>query len=137
MDTASEALPAIDPGLDLIESGARNVLTNASPKHKAVLSATWEHNGWQLVTRSRHFSSVVRDRGFARQRFGSETLFDIAASYRLDSGLGLTLGADNILDTTSDRSSPSLDFGGNFAFDVLSPAGADGRFVYGQLSYHL
>ncbi len=135
VDTPSETLLAIDPGLNLIESGARNVLTNASPKHNAVLSATWEQSGWQLVTRSRHFSGVVRDRGFARQRFGSETLFDVAASYRMESGLGLTLGADNVLDATSDRSSENLDFGGNFAFDVLSPAGADGRFVYGQLSY--
>ncbi|TVS17779.1 MAG: TonB-dependent receptor [Gammaproteobacteria bacterium] len=135
VDTPSETLLAIDPGLNLIESGARNVLTNASPKHNAVLSATWEQSGWQLVTRSRHFSSVVRDRGFARQRFGSETLFDVAASYSMESGLGLTLGADNVIDATSDRSSENLDFGGNFAFDVLSPAGADGRFVYGQLSY--
>ncbi len=135
VDTATDSLLNIDPGLALIESGTRNVLTNASPKHNAVLSAKWEQSGWRLVTRSRHFSSVVRDRGFARQRFGAETLFDVAASYRMNSGLGLTLGADNVLDATSDPSSPNLDFGGNFAFDVLSPAGADGRFVYGQLSY--
>lgn len=132
----SEGLQAIDSSVNLIESGARNVLTDASPKHNAVLTAIWSHGGWQLVTRSRHFSSVIRDRGFARQRFGSETLFDIAASHRLGMTMELTVGADNVLDATSDRSSPNLDFGGNFAFDVLSPAGADGRFIYSEISYH-
>ena len=46
------------------------------------------------------------------------------------------IGADNVFDATSDRSSGNLDFGGNFAFDVLSPAGADGRFIYSKASYH-
>ena len=133
---APAGLSAIDNSVTLIEAEARNVLTHASPKHNAVLTAIWSHGGWQLVTRSRYFSSVVRDRGFARQRFGSETLFDMAASYRLGLGLALTVGADNVLDATSDRSSQNLDFGGNFAFDVLSPAGADGRFVYAEVSYH-
>lgn len=133
---APAGLQAIDSGVTLIEAEARNVLTKASPKHNAVLTAIWNQGGWQVVTRSRYFSSVVRDRGFARQRFGSETLFDIAASHRLDMGLEVTVGADNVFDTTSDRSSENLDFGGNFAFDVLSPAGADGRFIYSEVSYH-
>lgn len=132
----SSGLRAIDGSVTLIEAEARNVLTSASPKHNAVITGMWNRSGWQIMTRSRYFSSVVRDRGFARQRFGAETLFDIAASHRLNLGLELTVGADNVFDSTSDRSSENLDFGGNFAFDVLSPAGADGWFIYSKASYH-
>ncbi|MDZ7826127.1 MAG: TonB-dependent receptor [Gammaproteobacteria bacterium] len=131
----SAALTAIDPDLQLIESGARNVLTDASPEHNAVASASWENSDWELLARSRFFGSVVRDRGFARQRFGEETLFDLAVTRTLMQQLDLTLGADNLLDATSDDSSDSLDFGGNFAYDVLSPAGADGRFLYGRVRW--
>ncbi|MFU8817813.1 MAG: TonB-dependent receptor plug domain-containing protein [Pseudomonadales bacterium] len=131
----SETLLGIDPTLSLIDSGARNVLTSASPEHNGVLTATWQRAGWQFVTRSRHFGAVVRDRGFARQRFGAESLLDVAASYRLPGGVGITIGSDNVFDNTSDPASLALDFGGTFAFDVLSPAGADGRLIYARVNY--
>lgn len=134
VDAAPPRLAKLDPSLTLIESGTRNVLTSASPRHNAVLAALWENAAWQLSSHLRYFSSVVRDRGFARQRFGSEALVDIAVQRQLSDTLTLTLGADNLFDNHSDQADPALDFGGIFAYDVLSPAGSNGRFLYSRLA---
>jgi iron complex outermembrane receptor protein len=132
---APKQLTAIDPDAQLFESGARNVLTTASPEHQGVITASWESGYWHLLSRARHFGSVERDRGFASQWFRSDTLVDVAVTRSLGSALRVTLGADNVFDRRAERSSESLDFGGNFAYEVITPAGANGRFLYAKASY--
>lgn len=127
---APPALTAIDPDAQLFESGAINVLTTASPDNQAVLKGTWENDKWRLMSRARHYGSVIRDRGFAAQEFDPDTLIDLAVSRSFRGDWSVTVGADNVFDHLPDRSSPSLDFGGNFAYEVITPAGTNGRFVY-------
>ncbi len=134
---APPQLQQIDPGARLFESGARNVLTTASPRHQGVITTSWEGNDWRLLSRARHFGTVERDRGFAAQRFTPDTLFDLAVTRTLSKQLSITVGADNILDRRAQRSRDSLDFGGNFAYEVITPAGGNGRFLYASARYRL
>lgn len=132
---APQRLRNIDPGAQLFESGARNVLTTASPRHKGVISGNWQTNNWHVLTRIRHYGTVERDRGFASQRFSPDSLIDIAITRQLSGSLSVTAGADNVFDRRAQRSSENLDFGGNFAYEVITPAGANGRFIYANARY--
>lgn len=132
---APEPLLAIDPDASLFEEGARNVLTDASPRHQGVLGGTWSHARWRLSGRVRYYGTVTRDRGFAAQTFGADTLLDASVTRILSAGVELTVGADNLLDGYPDRTGESLDFGGNFPFEVITPAGSNGRYLYGRVDY--
>ncbi len=130
-----DSLQAIDPQISLFQAEATNVLTTASPEHQAVLTGTWRHGSWQTLLRARHYGSVYRDRGFAAQTFRADTLVDLSLQYQLSEQWSVSVGADNLFDRLSEPSGPSLDFGGNFAFEVLPPAGANGRFVHMHVDY--
>ncbi|MEX1197587.1 MAG: TonB-dependent receptor [Pseudohongiellaceae bacterium] len=130
---APPRLRKIDPGAQLFESGARNVLTTASPEHQAVVSFDWQNDEWLLHSQARYYGTVERDRGFASQIFSPDTLFDVSVTRQFGPSWGLTLGADNVFDRRAQRSNESLDFGGNFAYEVITPAGANGRFLWTRI----
>lgn len=132
---APAALRAIDPQVQLFQAEAINVLTTASPEHQAVLTGTWSAGPWQPLLRVRHYGSVYRDRGFAAQTFRSDTLVDATVEYAVSDRWSVTMGADNLFDRQSEPSGPGLDFGGNFAYEVLPPAGANGRFIHLNVDY--
>lgn len=129
------SLRAIVPQVQLFQAEAINVQTTASPEHQAVLTGTWSAGPWHTLLRVRHYGSVYRDRGFAAQTFGADTLVDATVEYALSDHWSVTVGADNLFDRLSDPSGASLDFGGNFAYEVLPPAGANGRFVHLEVDY--
>lgn len=132
---APAALRAIDDGVQLFEAEAINVLTTASPENLGVFTGTWRRGGWEALVRTRYYGSVYRDRGFAAQTFGADTLVDLSLQYRINAQWSVTAGADNVFDQLSEPSGPSLDFGGNFAYEVLPPAGANGRFLHLRIDY--
>ncbi len=45
----------------------------------------------------------------------------------------LYLGASNLLDESPDESGADINYFGNLPYDVLSPIGFNGRFVYGAV----
>lgn len=49
--------------------------------------------------------------------------------------LTLAVGAQNVLDNYPRRSIDDINGAGNLAYDILSPLGINGRYVYGRARF--
>ena len=114
-----------------------NTLVDAAPRDKVILSADWTQGGLSALLRGTRYGSVVRvfdfGGGFApRQRFGAEWSLDAEIAYTVVKGVTFSVGANNLFDNYPDRSSADINGAGNLAYDVLSPIGINGRYVYAR-----
>jgi len=128
-------LADIDADLRLIGVEEINTLEEAAPDDKLVLTGRWSNDRWRLLTRVSRFGSTVRVFNFGggfepRQEYGAETRLDLEAGYRFDNGLSLDVGVLNALDEYPDLSSADINFFGNLPYDILSPLGVNGRYLY-------
>lgn len=127
------AVQAISDGVALIGVEEINTIETATPDHRAMVQAQVERGAWRGLLRARYADSVERVFSFARQTFGAETAFDAELGWRSAGGLQLAVGAQNLFDERIERSNPSNDFFGNFAYDVLHPVGVNGRYLYARV----
>ena len=129
-------LQSPDPLVGLEE---QNTLTDAAPRTKALLTATWSSRDWTVLGRLIRYGSAVRQfdfgGGFApRQEYGAKSQLDAEVEYRLTPRLGVALGGSNLLDRYPDLSSSDINYAGNLPYDVLSPIGMNGAYFYARLS---
>jgi iron complex outermembrane receptor protein len=137
-DTPS-ALTALDQTFRLIGVEEINTLEEAAPKWKALVSAEWSTDHYRLLGRLNGYGSTVRVFNFGggfepRQEYGAETSLDLEGAVNLTSALVLTAGVSNVLDNYPDRSNADINFFGNLPYDILSPVGINGRFLYTRLT---
>lgn len=133
------ALTALDPAFRLIGVEEINTLEEAAPKWKALVSAEWSTERYRLLGRLNGYGSTVRVFNFGggfepRQEYGAETSLDLEGSVDLTSALTLTAGVSNALDNYPDRSSADINYFGNLPYDILSPVGINGRYLYTRLT---
>lgn len=133
------ALTALDPTFQLIGVEEINTLEEAAPKWKALVSAEWGTDRYRLLGRLNGYGSTVRVFNFGggfepRQEYGAETSLDLEGSVDLTSALTLTAGVSNALDNYPDRSSADINYFGNLPYDILSPVGINGRYLYTRLT---
>jgi iron complex outermembrane receptor protein len=133
-------LAAIDPTLALVGVEEINTLEDATPKDKLILTGTLAAERWDLTARVSRFGSAVRVFNFGggfepRQEYGAETQLDLDWSYRANNSLSFVVGVANLLDEYPDLSSADINFFGNLPYDILSPVGVNGRFVYARLRW--
>ena len=136
------ALESIDPTLLIVGPEEINTITEAAPRTKLVTSAEWARGPFDILLRLSRFGSAVRVFNFGggfipRQRYGAEWSLDAHAEYQLTSRLILSAGGTNLGDNYPDRSSPDINFFGNLPYDILSPIGVNGRFLYAGLQVRL
>jgi iron complex outermembrane receptor protein len=122
---------------NLIGLEETNTLVNAAPRDKLILSGDWARGPISATVRGIRNGSVVRvfdfGGGFApRQRFGAEWQLDTEVSYSFAEGLTFSIGANNLFDNYPDRSIDDINGAGNLAYDVLSPIGINGRYLYAR-----
>ena len=115
-----------------------NTIVGAAPDDKATLTAQWQGNKLSLLGRLNQYGKTTRVFNFGdgfepEQTYGSKVQLDAEIGYRLFDQIQVYLGASNLLDEYPDRSSDDINYFGNFPYDVLSPIGFNGRFVYGGL----
>jgi iron complex outermembrane recepter protein len=80
--------------------------------------------------------TVVGTDGVSQDVFmGAETLVDLELRAGFGTGLGLTLGIDNVLDEYPDEVPAPLNSTGAQGFSRYSAFGFSGRFWYGRLNY--
>ncbi len=132
-------LEAIDPTLTLVGVEELNTLEDASPHSKFILSSTWSGDRWDFLGRVSRYDSAVRVFNFGggfepRQEYGAEFQVDVEAGYRFTEQLALYVGAANLLDEYPDLSSSDINFFGNLPYDILSPVGVNGRYLYARAS---
>ncbi|RRN58878.1 TonB-dependent receptor [Pseudoxanthomonas sp. SGNA-20] len=133
-------LSALDPSYVLFGVEERNTLTDAAPRTRALLSASWAGHRWNLLARVQRHGSARRVFDFGggfqpEQRYGAEWQLDAEVEYAPAPGWSLALGGSNLTDAYPDRSNEDIHYFGNLPYDVLSPLGSNGRYLYGRVRY--
>jgi len=134
------ALTALDPNFALIGVEEINTIEEAAPDSKLILTSVWSNQNWRLLGRVSRYDTTVRVFNFGggfepRQEYGAEIQVDAEAEYTFAGRASLALGAANLLDEYPDRSSSDINFFGNLPYDILSPIGVNGRYLYARLRY--
>ena len=135
-----EALLALDPSYQLIGVEESNTLTEAAPRTRGSLAASWDNARWGLSTRLQRHGSATRVFNFGggyepRQTYGAEWQLDAEVEFRASDSWSLAIGGQNLTDNYPDRSNEDIHYFGNLPYDVLSPLGSNGRYVYGRVRY--
>ena len=71
------------------------------------------------------------------QTYGKELQLDVEFGYQFTDNVSFVVGASNLLDEYPDLSSPDINFFGNLPYDILSPIGVNGRYVYTRIGLTL
>ncbi len=113
----------------------RNTLQGAAPKSKVILSADWTDDTWSALLRLTHYGSATRIFNFGggfepEQTYSGEFQLDAEFGWQVTENFNWYAGASNLLDAYPDRSSSDINYFGNFPYDVLSPIGMNGRYLY-------
>lgn len=132
-------LTAIDPTLALIGVEELNTLETAAPRTKLILTAEYDRGPWDTLFRASRFGSAERVFNFGggfepSQRYGAEWSIDTEIGRRIGEHVRLAVGAQNLINNYPDLSSADINFFGNLPYDILSPIGVNGRYVYGRVS---
>lgn len=133
-------LLALDPDYVLFGVEESNTLTDAAPRTRAQLAASWVNDNWSLSSRvSRHGSAKrVFDFGdgyVPTQTYQAEWQLDAEAEYRITPQWSVAIGGQNLTDNYPDRSNEDIHYFGNLPYDVLSPIGSNGAYWYGRVRY--
>ncbi len=139
VDEPSAQFQSLGFGDDLIGVEERNTLEDATPKSKASLSGDWSRGPLRLSGRVTRYDEATRvfdfgDGFVVEQTYGAEFQVDAEAEYTLAGRHSLAIGANNLLDEYPDESSDDIGYFGNFPYDVLSPIGFNGRYLYTRVS---
>ncbi len=113
-----------------------NTLTTAAPRTKLILSADWQSDTVGLLARATRFGRVTRVFDFGGfvpvQRNPAQWSIDAEASYTIAKRVTLSVGANNLFDNYPDPSIGDINGAGNLAYDILSPIGVNGRYLYAR-----
>ena len=134
------ALSALDPDFVLFGVEESNTLTDAAPRTRALLSANWASDRWNLLTRVSRHGSATRIFNFGggfepTQTYGAEWQLDAEVEYRITPKWSIALGGQNLTDEYPDRSIDDIAYFGNLPYDVLSPIGSNGAYYYSRIRY--
>ncbi|MNN44690.1 TonB dependent receptor [compost metagenome] len=139
MATPAQLL-ALDPDYVLFGVEESNTLTDAAPRTRAQLAASWSNDDWSLSSRvSRHGSAKrVFDFGdgyIPTQTYKAEWQLDAEVEYRITPKWSVAIGGQNLTDNYPDKSNEDIHYFGNLPYDVLSPIGSNGAYWYGRVRY--
>lgn len=114
-----------------------NSLENTSPDSKIILGSTWNKDRFGLDLRLTQFGETTRDFDFGggfpdAQVYGRKWSLDTEVRYDVTEQWLFAVGADNLLDQYPDRSTDDIGYFGNLPYDVLSPIGVNGRYLYAR-----
>ena len=137
--TPSE-LQALDPAYVLFGVEESNTLTEATPRTRAQLAATWGNDRWTLTSRVSRHGSAKRIFNFGggfepEQTYKAEWQLDAEVEYRITPQWSVAVGGQNLTDNYPDLSNADIYYYGNLPYDVLSPIGSNGAYWYGRVRY--
>jgi len=134
------ALQALDPAYVLFGVEESNTLTEATPRTRAQLAATWANDRWSLTSRVSRHGSARRIFNFGggfepQQTYKAEWQLDAEVEYRITPKWSVAIGGQNLTDNYPDLSNQDIYYYGNLPYDVLSPIGSNGAYWYGRVRY--
>jgi iron complex outermembrane receptor protein len=112
-----------------------NTIEDAAPKSKLILTADWTDKEFSALLRVTRYGEATRVFNFGggfepEQTYGEEWQVDLEGSWRINGNVEIYAGASNLFDTYPDLSSADINYFGNLPYDVLSPIGMNGRYLY-------
>ena len=115
-------------------------LEKGQPRQHYVLSANYDWRQFSLTARANRYGSITNAESANNpsrdQTFAAHWVLDLMFTYRPTNQFTLSLGADNILDSTPDKNKSGEDFNGIFTFNRRSaPFGYNGGFYYARMKY--
>ena len=122
-------------GLVLVGVEEQNTIEGAAPQRRAIFTANWQDEVWTVLGRLTYQGKTTRVFNFGggfepRQTYAAKWQLDADVALRVTRNVKVHVGASNLLDTYPSRSGDDINFFGNLPYDVLSPVGFNGRFVY-------
>ncbi len=128
-------LLAIDDAFRLVGVEEINTIENAAPTNKQVLTTTYDLDALAMLVRISRYGSATRVFNFGdgfepEQTYGDEIQLDAEVAVHVTDAVELALGGSNLLDEYPDLSSDEINVFGNLPYDVLSPIGVNGRYLY-------
>ena len=168
VEKGADGKPLINASQILIETGQVGSYFNredqsrievANPKHKVSFTLNYKVGKFSAMARAVNFGAVVfldptidptkpetfPTNAFTQQKetldqtFAAQTVFDLSLTYRFLNGVGLTLGANNLLDTYQDIHTHSSNMSlGRFVYSRrVQQMGFNGRYVFARLKFDL
>lgn len=130
-----EELTSIDETFRLVGVEEINTIETAAPTNKQILTGSWDMGDFAGLLRLSRFGSATRVFNFGpdfqpTQVYGDEYQVDVEVTVRPRAEVEVALGATNLLDEYPDLSSSDINYFGNLPYDVLSPVGINGRYLY-------
>ena len=125
-----------------LDAHRRRELHENLPKHRASLTfAQSLTDAWGVILRGNYFSGWFDSEDYLQNpdeegtgEYTGKVTVDLETTYTVDSGLSLTLGGRNILDTYPDENPNGADSVGN-KYGQFSPFGFDGAYWYAKVGY--
>jgi iron complex outermembrane receptor protein len=154
-DTIVSSIGGVDVG-PLFTPQDISIVEEWQPKTRVNLSANYSNGPWDVITRVSQFGKYTVCEGACNtpsgagqniQEFGSKWLTDIQVNYNFeDSGLTITVGANNLFDTYPDGNLIGQSRSGSLEGIVSSPGvfqysrrsapfGFNGGYWYGRVTY--
>lgn len=138
--TRVDAAPAVlaAAGLVLIGRDRQGDFTLGTPRNKFIANVAWEKGPAALNLRATRYGSVTQVNASAAgpdATINPKVIVDLDASYRLTSGISLSLGANNLFNIYPDRLPVSLQGSGFSQYNGYSPYGVSGGLYYAKVSF--
>ena len=112
-------------GGDTIEN-----LEKGAPETRYGFTATHSLDSWHFLARYNYFGDWYDDH--SADEFDGYGMVDLSVQYLFDTGLALTLAAENVFDKYPDK---AVNSGNGRKYPRYSPGGHNGRLLYTRLSY--
>jgi iron complex outermembrane recepter protein len=125
--------------LIVIEQEDIAAIEGAIPKTRISLTGDWTSGKVSVLGRVTRYGEATRVFNFGsetspflvRQTYGQEYSVDLEVGYKVFGESEVFVGSTNLFDAYPDRSSADISYFGNLPYDVLSPIGMNGRYIYG------
>ena len=131
-----------DHNPDTLDDHRIRELEENLPEHRASLTGVYSiTDDWGVLGRASYFSGWFDSEDYLQNpemegvgEYTGRVIFDLETTYTVGSGLTLTLGGRNILDTYPDENPNGAGSVGN-KYGQFSPFGFDGAFWYAKVGY--
>lgn len=144
-DPALELTPELEALFDSATLDAHRIreLQENLPKHRGSLTVGQSiTDAWGVLGRASYFSGWFDSEDYLQNpdvegtgEYTGKVVFDLETTYTVDSGLSLTLGGRNILNTFPDENPNGAGSVGN-KYGQFSPFGFDGAYWYAKVGYN-
>ncbi len=131
-----------DHNPDTLDAHRIRELEENLPEHRASLTGVYSlTDAWSVLGRASYFSGWFDSEDYLQNpdvegtgEYTGRAIFDLETTYTAGSGVALTLGGRNILNTYPDENPNGAGSVGN-KYGQFSPFGFDGAFWYAKVGY--